>query len=840
MKRMVRSILAALLVFGGTSGAMAASADQEGNKADITQEQSQSQTSQSSDYQFPITQKVKLSSNSYAQLTDLNLFKADDHNLLTYTVLIYNGDQKPIELLDYWVRVKNRATGTAYSSTLATADRSKSRVLSNSSVTLRFFSRIDKNAKLENLSFEVVRWDFSLPDYTRRLGEIAVPKGFSPVVSPIQYKTTTVNGVPIKLNLYDYSKAELNDSDLYSITLQLENVGNQALASQAYKYYLKSDDGMTYPLSVSATQDLSLQPRQKKMVTLGASVPRGDTKAQWVLQINQVDETAKTELGIATFRMPDALSDYNLAGMNEEKVISVGNKKVGVRVKFGTVMDNADQVVNVTVGFVNRDTAVVTLPEYRFVLATDGYAFPMTAPSSGQQTALNPLQEKTVSLRTTISSLVSVSNPLLVMMQPAGGAGGETGEAADIPVAVFKLNALGSNAASKSMYVDTANGQYLVTLHAVQRLPWAESDLIVAHFKIRNPSFTKTQPVPNLQGYISIDGITGSAEDVQYIQPDNILTLEPNTTIDGYVVTKLPYYSEYGNLQIVLQEKNGEGPGDVALFVEGSRPTEWTVVSPGQLMEYGTKGKSSTVVVKSLKTYSGSGSNIAYAEVVMESKERRLANLPKLVGFFTTGNDDYYKATVIQQETATLPGGKSLVVLWAKLPRSVNTKDLKLLIGQGVANNKLAAPREEPTAFVNAALFELPPETKEPSKTLIGMDLAPYTLSIRSFDAKLLGGGTVQAEMYYELRRDDTYEFGEIAHRLLLQIVDTATGATMERELSLSELTEGLNRYSFMVSNESIGNKTYGVYTLNVYDVFEGQRRLIGTQSLYYSSSSSI
>ncbi|GJM82965.1 hypothetical protein HMSSN139_54610 [Paenibacillus sp. HMSSN-139] len=67
---------------------------------------------------------VRLSSKSYVKLTDVNILTQDEGNILTYTLNFYNGDQKDIQLIDYWSKVKTKS-GSILSSQLVTKDKNK-------------------------------------------------------------------------------------------------------------------------------------------------------------------------------------------------------------------------------------------------------------------------------------------------------------------------------------------------------------------------------------------------------------------------------------------------------------------------------------------------------------------------------------------------------------------------------------------------------------------------------------------------------------------------------------------------------------------------------------------
>jgi hypothetical protein len=796
-------------------------------------------------YVFPIKNKMKITANSYATLTDINLDSAEESNVLTYVIKIYNGDKTPINLIDYWTRVKSKSSGVVYSAAIATEDKNKPKILSKSYQEIKFFAKVDKSVKINDLKIEVVKWDFSSTDYIKKLGEVSIPKDFTYLVKPILYKTINVMDVPIKTNIKDYTLTNVGENNLFSLTVQYQNVGKLPLKAVKTKYFLIDDVGIKYQLNTDANSDLSIQPWEKKTISLGASIPSAAKSKNWILQIDQEDETAKVNLGLVSFTVPKSTTN-NVSPIKTEKLISVNNKQVGVEVKYGSVAGNSDRKINLSVSYINRDTSTVDLPKYNYELhVAGGYSFPLVNKETATSTALNSMQRKTLSLNALIPANIYTDDMQLVIVKQIGGtqpaADAPATESFNVPVAVFNLKEISSSIPNEPIYMDTSSGTYLVSLEEVQRLPWTETDIIAAHFKIKNLSFATSVPVPNLLGSMTIDGISGAEADTKYIQPDNILTIEPNSTIDAYVISKIPYISDYSNVQVGLQEKVNEDIREVATFSKSREASQYPSIAVNAEYQVDSKGKRAKVKARKTNVYAGMSGNVIYSELDVQNLETRQSNLTKMVAYYTSGNGDYYKANISQSELPTQAGGKSLVTAWANIPRSVSVSNLKLMVGQGVLDNKLAAAKDEPTAFVNAALFELPASSTAVNRTLLNMDYFPYTFSIRSFAGSLTGGSSLNVEMDYILNRELDYDLDKYEHKVLLQLEDAQTHRILEREVSIgTDLTEGSHTFNYSVNDSAFEDRKAGAFTINVYDVFQGQKRLVGTQSMYYSSKAPI
>ncbi|WP_152619366.1 hypothetical protein [Cohnella kolymensis] len=135
-------------------------------------------------------------------------------------------------------------------------------------------------------------------------------------------------------------------------------------------------------------------------------------------------------------------------------------------------------------------------------------------------------------------------------------------------------------------------------------------------------------------------------------------------------------------------------------------------------------------------------------------------------------------------------------------------------------------PKEESNAYVNAALFDLPREG--------GVDILPYSIAIFNGRGTLTGSSSVQMDFSYRLTRDSSLETGAFDHKVLLQIVDDATGVSFDREIGIDELSEGSHTINYSLNGSIFSNKLGGSFRLNVYDLFQGHKRLISTQTYGY------
>lgn len=140
---------------------------------------------------------VKISAKSTVRLTDVNILNLDEESILTYTLTVKNGDNKTLDLLDYWSKVKT-TSGTTYSTSLMTKDKEKKKLSAGSSTTLTYVAKVGKNIKISSLLFQVIKWDFSQANYESLKGQFKVPASYITSTPADQSKTLRVFDTPVK------------------------------------------------------------------------------------------------------------------------------------------------------------------------------------------------------------------------------------------------------------------------------------------------------------------------------------------------------------------------------------------------------------------------------------------------------------------------------------------------------------------------------------------------------------------------------------------------------------------------------------------------------------------
>ncbi|WP_152396354.1 hypothetical protein [Paenibacillus guangzhouensis] len=777
---------------------------------------------------------INISSKSSVKLTDLNILSQDNENILTYTLTYTNMDKKDISLIDYWSKVKTKS-GTAYSSNILAKDKDKKKVSAQSSLTITYYAKIGKVTKPSDLVIELVKWDFSMANYEKKLGQYVIPDAVKVETLPGSSKTIRANDIPIKTKIESSSIYTTKDYSYLSIGLNFLNQGYKVLEDPKFKFVVKSAEGFNYPVELDPSSvDYKIQPQGSKILNLMIRIPASIKTDKLQLQIIQDDETSKLSLPIATYQLAQMKKENIEGSQGDLRSINVGNTKINVQINSSWVTSGKNNnEITATMEFTNNGSQAITLPKYEFSFITrDGYSYPITTKALDNVT-IAPLGKKAIKLSAEIPSQLNTTDMQIAINQSKDTTQKESN--ITYPIAIFKLPALtvNDNTIGKEYTVETANSTLGVTLSSVQRLPWIDGDIVSAKISIRNYRYDSVE-LPKLDGMLKFDNIKAT-DGTKLVQTNTTLLLGANQTIDTYIVTKVPYGMDFRQLQVFLMEKlSDDNSTEIIQISNNGSISGLPVIKNGDSNELSTQGRRAEVKVRKSSLYPGSGSNIVYSEVEMKNLEERQAALSQLTGYFKSKDGQYFKANVTQVENATSPSAKNLVTFWAKVPRSLDVAGMQLVAGESVTDNKFTPIKGEATGYVNAAAYELVQSANEYKSSLSNIELFPYKFTATNI-AGYTSGSSISLNMNYNLERNSEYEMGTFDHKLIVEILDS-TGRSSERELTLENDLKLGNGKSITMNFDGYDTdrKNNSYFTIVLYDQFQGQRIKLASQSYYF------
>ncbi|WP_433944343.1 hypothetical protein [Paenibacillus sp. SN-8-1] len=798
---------------------------------------------------------IKLTGKSSVRLSEVNVLTQDEGSIVTYTLTFNNGDSKNLDLTDYWTRVKS-AGGSMYSAALKSTDATKKNVAPGSTTTLTYIVKTGKNIKISDLAFQIVKWDFSKPNYESNLGSFKIPASYLISTPSGQSRTVRINEAPIKMKVSQVTTYLSGDYNYVGVTVDLQNVGYKMFEDPKVRMVIKTSGGSNYPLTADSLGiDYRIQPQDTKKLNLMASIPKSVPLKNLEFQVIQDDETTKLSLPIATLQLPVARNQSITTAPYAEKVITLPTGKIGASVKGAWInqsYDNSDLAIQFTIRNLGRTT--VAVPKYDFVIHTpSGYTFPITVQGL-DNVSLKPEEEKNLRLNISLpSNLVDEKLQLFVNVPQSSNdvnkdvTGKEPSTSKEnvfsYPVGIFALPEATplQNTKGTEQLIQTNSGLLGLTLASVQRLPWSDGDLVAAKITVANKS-NKTVVLPDLAGQFTIDSAKLTA-DTKLINTQSVALLGAGMSTDLYVISKLPSYLDFSQLQISLLERSGDAANPITSpwfqFTNlGSLP-ELNTIKKESSYQMITSGNKEEFKVRKTIVYPGTSSDIVYTELEVKNLEDHQIDLSQVVGYYKAAGGQNYRAKTVQIETPVGPNEKSVVALWTKIPSRINVPDMKLIVGEGITDNKLTPAKGESTGYINATSMELNVVKPALNGTLKSIDLFPYTLGINYVDAVLTGSSSLQVKVEYTLKKDLDYSVGDLGHKFVMEILDTSTGRTFEKEVTPeTDLKLGTNNtFSFNVDDTIYDKMKYGSYNFSLYDEFQGQKIKLANQGFYYNAN---
>ncbi|MEK5466996.1 hypothetical protein MKY64_18420 [Paenibacillus sp. FSL R7-0210] len=773
---------------------------------------------------------LKLGTTLQVKLSHVGLQSQTGGNILTYTLTYTNTAGSSVNLADYFSKIVT-AGGSIIKGIPVSADSAVKKIPAKQSTSLTYYANIGTTASVKGLKINIYGWNFSAANYEQRIGTFTIPSNYSLSSLTGETRKVELGGITAGTKAESVQIYKYNSKVYAKVGLSLTNLGTKVLTDPGYTLYLKSSGGSVFTLTLDdSSSEFKLQPQEKKTLYYMTEIPSYMNLSKMTLQIAKLDEGLKLYLPVSSYALPAAVTaDFTVAAGYTKKV-SIDSNLVDLQLLKASVhADNGNGVWSYQLRVKNTGSTAVTLPAYELnVKSAEGYSFPVTATALSSLT-LKPLEEKLIELSASVPLELAQNSLELRMIAPAASADKVT-----LPVAYFRIPYTPErqiHLASETSVTNTY-GTFAVSLDSLLRLPWGSEDLVQAVLTIRNAT-SKSIALPALTGVLLADQKDLSSSSQTYTDNSSSV-LAPGASTQITVQGHIPYTQDVRQIKLILQETKGtEVSQFLTLSTSDSTVKSVAPVAAGEAFKITATGKKATVKERSTLLYTGTGSNLVYSEVEMNSDEVRQADLARLYAQFRTADGQYFEATANQSELSTSPGGKTLVTFWAKVPATLDTTGLELYISQSIADGKLTAAGTAATGYVNTAALTLTPAEVTPLTNLASVPLFPYTLAVTSSIGELTkGASSIAVTFNYNLNQDTTYQTGAYQHKLILQVIDPY-GQSHEKALTLgTDLTLGTNNsYSTTLSSVLFKNLSSGTYALKFYDEFQGVRTELASQA---------
>jgi hypothetical protein len=807
---------------------------------------------------------VNIGDGSRISVKDVTILPGESNSVVTFTLDVHNGSNADLQFINYWVHLQSKS-GVKFSVSIRQEDQDKNKIPPTASQDIHFYAKISPQFSLQDLQFNIIAWDFTRADFERSLGFVDVPDDYSLVTPESAARTITLSGTPVSTKV---KRVTMTTNEKYNtpvITFLLKNIGTRSVTLPAYQYYIRTSEGLLYPLSVAGVaKDQAIFPRLDKELQLSGSLPLELGTDGWELLITQTDDAAKLTLPVAYYTLPapDTGQNAEAVPVGKTKVLDADSNTVETKVEKVTSTVN-DKYVNKIVYFEIKNTgsSSIVVPVYRFALKTaDGLTYPMTA-DDFNKLAIDPVVTKEVKLHATIPAEVSAAGARLVVSSAASGDAQSTDSDPGIPLASYELPAdnEGQLAAGDQAEFSNDSGVYEVKLNAIQRLPWQDQDILAAGITVSNTS-ADSLPIPELTGKFVLDNSIDIP--VKTIRLDNVIGIQRDGKVNFQLYGMIPYTYQYSTLKLVLQEKvDDKTTDDLMTFQHDTDTLLPQFVSVDDSYQITNVGRSVSIAVLDVRSYEDSDSNLMTVLLNVQNMEKRDSSVPNLVAYFKTNDDTMYKADITQATGKLGPRSVATLLVSSTIPKEksedgdtlVNTKfdSLQLIVGIGVSdsNGGIANGGDTgtPVAYVSAASFALPAERDRPLYDFKSLRFPPYMVSMTNFKAGLLQAPTpsngMQGKFHftfdYDVTKSALLEAGTDEHTILLEFKDTDTGVYFTQEMTIGKsdgLPVGNGTKEVVLTDPNIMSKLAQMkdYQLSVYDKYKGLEKLLAEESHFW------
>ncbi|CAG7649151.1 hypothetical protein PAESOLCIP111_05803 [Paenibacillus solanacearum] len=632
-----------------------------------------------------------------------------------------------------------------------------------------------------------------------------------------------------------------------TFTLTVTNNGSSDL-SLDYWMRLRTASGIAYNVALlpSGQGGNQAAPHASKRYTYYAKVDGEVNVKDLALEFYALDFSQPGyERRIGQISVPPDYAAVTPAG--EAAEVRIGGTRFQAKInRFARSKSEKAYSPFITLEIKNHGNTLLPMPQCEYFIRTpEGRMYPLET-KNGKSGGINPNESGTLQLTGSVPSSVPPDGWELLMAQPVPE------QDFSMLVGDLRLPSVVSNDNGKlgqEYSFVGKSGVYTAQLVGINRLPWEDQDVLSATVKLSNQG-NELLPLPELDAYFVLD--QSIKIDARLMQRDQVISLDAGGEVSVQIIGKIPYAFHYGQIKLVLQEKESDSlTNDVLELWAPSDPSAIPSVGAGSTYMRDTIGHRSRYAVHSVNTYKGASGDLFSAEFEVDNLEKRAVELPPFAARFLAGDGSVFPAQVSRIPGSLAPNGKARYHVWSMLPKGFPVDRMQLIVGEVVASIGDEPQTENPPyAYMNAVSFALPAENHEVNPSLKQIGLFPYVLSLGNIGTSI-NSGKLYLKFDYELAKISQAASNTEGHKLVLAFEDSTGNLSFEKKYPLSEMEPrtgnqqpeagdntlklGTKRsFTITVDEEELIFKAQFLeqYRLSIYDEFQGQRKLLAEQSL--------
>ncbi|MBD2845849.1 hypothetical protein IDH44_11660 [Paenibacillus sp. IB182496] len=785
---------------------------------------------------------VELEKGTSMYVRDAGLLMQDQQLVLAFTVTIANNSGSELDLLDYWVTVSGKS-GKVYKAILAQTDQTKKKLSSSSSVNLTYYATVDSGVRLRDLTLKVMAFDLSATNFERTLGTLTYPEETTSGTPVFQPDVLLINNAKVKGAIKQYFVTQDQDGMSVTISYLVENIGLSSVELSNIGLALQTESYSVFDVDSQALSELTLQPKERKIVTVQAKLPNAVVGKSIVLLPYRRDEASGLRLPIGQFAIP-LLQPAPAVTAGAIRKVYMNGVMVQTRVGRVTVRDEDEETeIDVAFAISNTGNEAIALPDLEFELQTTaGIAYPLTYAPDTDKTTLLPQIERTLTLSGTLPASAWTGAEVVVRTSGVAAVDGSSSGSGYL-LGMYKLPAPHAQEGGVgSTYVHDSG--YEVRIASIQRTTSTDSDALTAELTITNRSDASIKP-PDLSGYFVVNGVrVAGTSRTAALDPQ--LDIAAGDSIRQLVYIPIPYTTEIEEVAFILTEQSESDESIRRFQFNEQQLTPYSEYSESDGYVVGAEGARSRVQVHATRLFEGSLGRTFYTEFEVTNEELRAAQTASLAAYIEDGNGQLATLQLTSMTEKVKPGGTILLSGWSNLSKTFDSHNYKLIFGQSLPDELASSGEEE--VLVRPVVYNVHEQQPELNTTLSDIAFSAYKLTLRDVVGNLHVTGAysvegIRLEMAYDLEVDETYDYVAGGHKLRIEFVNQdQIGVTYAQEVELAEtssdaqtLVAGSDQpLELRFSDSAVQGKIadYDTFEINVYDVYDGAELLIASKEI--------
>ncbi|TDF99622.1 hypothetical protein [Paenibacillus piri] len=628
-------------------------------------------------------------------------------------------------------------------------------------------------------------------------------------------------------------------------TITVANGGGSALSFLDYWVKVLSSSGAEFKA------ELVPQDKLKKEVPAGQQVDYkfyalvNDTTSleELTFRVTRWDySSSELETAVGDIRFPDPASTV-MAPVAGSRTVTMGNMPVALSVSRWLIREH-DSVVSsrLTLKLTNKGKASIRLPGYQYALrAANGAVYPLesASPADAGAPLLRPDVTEELQLKSDRLPASASSASWDLLVQQIIPVSGEL--KLNYPLASLRMPTDAADTPPLGETVDYSNAQgiYQLAAEKQRRMPWEDQDILSTDVSVSHRQ-SDSMPFPAVKAYYELDG--GVRVDAKIVQTDRVVGVPPGVSVHVQAVAKIPYTYPFAETKLILEEQVSDTvKEEMAQFKLPPAAIELPQLAFGETQPITGAGRAAIYAPRELNVYTDGGSSVLEAQVEIVNMEKRSNVIPKLTAFFKTADDSLYPTKIREVKQKLNPQGKALLSFSGKLPKELDTKGLRLVIGESVTDQKLSGTDDKADSYINAVEMELASLNDAVSPTLKDVSFYPYSISLSNINT-WLDSKQLKINFTYKLTKDSYYETSNEGSKLVIQFADGQGKVNIDETFFLEtapedddkKVTLGEHDYRITRQDDSLVFKIESLkqYKINIYHEFQGKRKLLASQLL--------